>query len=125
MSHSVPAEVDEDIAQNVVVQPENDDPLQIKLLALNFDYLLYKISDHVNALSQDTYTAIHGQQGEFDELDLPVLDASMEHILKVLLPKLCELEANLMAIGQVSDIAKLFRERILTLEQSMKKQKRR
>ncbi|WPK25114.1 hypothetical protein PUMCH_002417 [Australozyma saopauloensis] len=36
----------------------SNDPLQLKGLAVNFDYLMYKISDRISTLSDQTHAAV-------------------------------------------------------------------
>lgn len=37
---------------------EGDDPLEIKKLAVSFDYLMYKIKDRVTSLAERTFEAV-------------------------------------------------------------------
>ena len=44
--------------------PSNDDPdpLELKKLSLNYDYLMYKIKDYINTLTEQTYQSILSKQ---------------------------------------------------------------
>lgn len=36
----------------------SDDPLELKQLAIKYDYLIYKINDHISTLSEQTFLAV-------------------------------------------------------------------
>ncbi|RLV94371.1 hypothetical protein JA1_001795 [Spathaspora sp. JA1] len=41
---------------------DDPDPLQLRKLALSYDYLIYKIKDHISNLSEITYNSIQTKQ---------------------------------------------------------------
>lgn len=45
----------------------DDDPLQIKDLAVQYDYLIYKISDHISNLADLTYLSVISKQQLIEE----------------------------------------------------------
>lgn len=45
----------------------SNDHLQLKLLAVNFDYLMYKISDRINTLSEQTNASVTAKAKSIEE----------------------------------------------------------
>lgn len=96
----------------------DDDPLGLKQLALHYDYLIYRINDHIAGLSQDTYEAVSTKERAVtqeylgDQLQL----AQQLEDVDVLLQKCSELELEFMKVDQLKVFVGDFKERVLQLE---------
>lgn len=97
---------------------EEDDPLGVKKLALSFDYLLYKISEKMEGLAQQTEASVISRKEEADR-ELVDVESSMGY-LKALIQKCDELDNDFSKIEQISVIVGDFKERIKDLEPKIK-----
>lgn len=99
---------------------EEEDPLGLKELALNYDYLIYKMNDHMNNLSELTYTAVKDKEilvNEYLEKKLQ-LDKEMKEIDSIL-QKCEELELEFMKLDQLSSFIEGFKKRLDTIESQL------
>ena len=46
---------------------DDPDPLELKKLSLNYDYLMYKIKDYINTLTEQTYQSILSKQYQINQ----------------------------------------------------------
>ncbi|ODV98383.1 hypothetical protein PACTADRAFT_31778 [Pachysolen tannophilus NRRL Y-2460] len=94
-----------------------DDPLGVKQLALNFDYLMYKISDRVKSLSEQTEDSITFQKNNY-ESDVARINMNLLKLNRLL--KDCqELMNEFNKIGQIGLIAQDFKKRIIEIEKKL------
>lgn len=99
---------------------EEEDPLGLKELALNYDYLIYKMNDHMNNLSEQTYTAVKEKEvlvNEYLEKKLQ-LDKEMKEI-DLILKKCEQLELEFMKLDQLSSFIEGFKNRLDTIESQL------
>lgn len=98
---------------------DKDDPLQLKLLAVNYEYLMYKINDHIGNLAEKTNLAVE-QKKRLIEDDYFVKQLDIESQLKQaddLLAECNEVERQLMKLDQLYGFAEDFKQRIAYLEE--------
>jgi len=93
---------------------EEDDPLSVKKLALSFDYLMYKVSEKMGALAQQTETSVVSRKDEADK-QLIDIETSMNN-LKLLIRKCDDLDADFTMIEQIGFLVTDFKERVKSLE---------
>lgn len=98
---------------------EEDDPLGVKKLALSFDYLMYKISEKMEALSRQTEASVVSRKDEADK-ELVEIEESMNN-LKELIKKCEDLDNDFTRIEQISVIVTDFKQRIKALEANAKR----
>lgn len=97
---------------------EDADPLELRKLSLSYDYLVYKINDHISTLAETTYQSVlqkqhmiehdyfHDQLRLHDELAaLDALAASSK-----------DLELEFMKLDQLHMFIEQFKERVAELE---------
>lgn len=97
---------------------KDEDPLVLKDLALNFDYLMYKIGDHISNLSEMTYDAVNAKQNFVNKEYLQgqlKLDGEIEEI-DFILDKCKELELEFMKLDQLYLFVEDFKSRLSRLE---------
>lgn len=98
---------------------DKDDPLQLKLLAVNYEYLMYKINDHIGNLSEKTNVAVEEKRRLIEDdyfvkqLDI---DTQLKHA-DDLLAECNEVEQQLMKLDQLYGFADDFKQRISDLEE--------
>ncbi|KAK6200241.1 uncharacterized protein RJT21DRAFT_114667 [Scheffersomyces amazonensis] len=94
------------------------DPLEIKQLALSYDYLIYKINDHIANLADDTYETIRHKQSLIeinyfeDQLDLPGQLQEVDRLLE----QCNQLELDFLKLDQLRMFIGDFKNRIDALE---------
>ncbi|ODV87776.1 hypothetical protein CANARDRAFT_25990 [[Candida] arabinofermentans NRRL YB-2248] len=97
---------------------EDDDPLHVRELALNYDYLLFKIQEHTQQLSQKIEANVsHSKQKYENEIN------SIEnHLRKVMeLSHDCDLlNLEIDKLEQLDLITKDFTNRLVEIDQRMK-----
>ncbi|ODQ60466.1 hypothetical protein WICANDRAFT_12805, partial [Wickerhamomyces anomalus NRRL Y-366-8] len=97
---------------------EEDDPLGVKKLALSFDYLLYKISEKMEVLAQQTESSVISRK---DEAERELLDVETSaNNLKDLIQKCDNLDNDFTMLEQISIIVSDFKQRIKNLELQIK-----
>lgn len=97
---------------------EEDDPLGVKKLALSFDYLLYKISEKMEVLAQQTESSVISRK---DEAERELLDVETSaNNLKDLIQKCDDLDNDFTMLEQISIIVSDFKQRIKNLELQIK-----
>lgn len=98
----------------------SDDPLNIKDLCLKYDYLMFKIKDHIQGLSESTYDALLHKKSLIDTFltDELAIDQEMAHADE-LLAQCDTVEAQFMKLDQISEFVSEFKIRVLALEESV------
>lgn len=97
----------------------DDDPLEIKDLSVKYDYLIYKINDHIATLAEITHQSVTTKRKLIDEqyfdhqlrLDDQLKDADR------LLQECTKLETLFMKLDQLYMFVGDFKKRITVLEQ--------
>ncbi|PVH14212.1 uncharacterized protein CXQ87_002339 [Candidozyma duobushaemuli] len=96
----------------------DDDPLRIKDLAVSYDYLMYKIHDHIASLSETTFSSVESKQRLIEQdyfqqqlqLDKNIADA------QALLDQCDDLELQFMKLDQLYSFVDDFKDRVARLE---------
>lgn len=98
----------------------DDDPLQLKQLAVNYDYLVYKINDHITTLSEQTFLLVKAKQQLTDEYfnDKLRLEAEFAQIDE-LISHCKEIELTFMKLDQLRMFVDDFHGRLNRLEREM------
>lgn len=97
---------------------EPEDPLGLKELALNYDYLIYKINDYVKNLSEQTFESVCLKDKMIKEEILGKkldLDNEMERV-DHLIAKCDELELEFLKLDQLNLFIDDFKKRVKNLE---------
>ncbi|CUM46790.1 unnamed protein product [Debaryomyces tyrocola] len=101
---------------------KDEDPLVLKNLAVNFDYLMYKINDHISNLSEKTFHAVNAKQdfvnGEYLQKQLD-LEKEINEI-DLILSRCNELELDFMKLDQLYLFVEDFKSRLNSLEDGFK-----
>lgn len=99
-----------------------DDPLEIKQLAVAFDYLMYKIHDRVAGLCDETFEAVNGKNKWINEEYLAKqLDISGQIAEIDLLMRACDaVENQFMRLEQLELFVADFRRRLARIEEMVK-----
>lgn len=96
----------------------NDDPYQIKDLSVQYDYLMFKIRDHILNLSEKTYKSVVAKKDAIDK-DVFRQQADVDNELSDAddLIKQCDnLELLFMKLDQLYSFVEEFNKRVLLLE---------
>ncbi|CAK9438662.1 uncharacterized protein LODBEIA_P28860 [Lodderomyces beijingensis] len=100
---------------------EEPDPLELRKLSLTYDYLLFKIRDHIKTLTDQTYAAVLQRQELIskdyleDQLQLSKQYKDIEELIRT-----CDdLEAEFMKIDQLEMFIEGFKERLGILERRL------
>lgn len=96
----------------------DDDPLQIKDLAVSYDYLMYKIHDHIALLLETTFALVEAKQRLIEQdyfqqqlhLDESIAEAQAQ------LGQCDEIELSFMKLEQLYAFVDDFKLRISRLE---------
>lgn len=106
------------------VAPITEDPLGIDKLSVDYDYLLYKISDYVSSIQLQT-TGICKRQNEIitEGIVEGVIEKNIED-LKELLKKCEELENHFDMLDQIALITETFKIRIVQVVHDYKEVKK-
>lgn len=100
----------------------DDDPLELKDLAVNFDYLMFRINDHLSNLSETTYQSVTNKkkliEEEFFDKQLQI-DERINEVDSLIL-ECKELEVLFMKLDQLYMFVGDFKSRLLTLENEFK-----
>lgn len=97
---------------------DDDDPLQLKDLAVKYDYLMYKIGDHITNLADLTHQSVVNKRKLIDEdyFDKQLqLDAELDGADQ-LLEECRELESLFMKLDQLYMFVGDFKTRLSSLE---------
>lgn len=98
--------------------PEDDDPLRIKDLAVSYDYLMYKIHDHIESLLETTFQSVETKQRLIEQdyfEDQLHMDENIAQAQKLL--KQCDdLELLFMKLDQLYLFVDDFKTRVAYLE---------
>lgn len=102
-------------------QPEDDDPLQLKQLAVNYDYLIYKINDHIAVLSEQTFRLMKTKQQLTEEYLQDKLHLEEEFAnIDELIGHCKEIELTFMKLDQLRMFVDDFHQRLNYLEQEFR-----
>ncbi|KAK6456267.1 uncharacterized protein RJT20DRAFT_5659 [Scheffersomyces xylosifermentans] len=107
-------------SSNGDIPPEDldPDPLELRKLALSYDYLIYKINDHVSTLAETTYQSIQNKQQLIEKnylQDQLKLDEEMKDV-DSLLKKCTQLELDFLKLDQLNMFIQDFKQRLDVLE---------
>lgn len=103
---------------NYTSMPEDDDPLKIKDLAVSYDYLMYKIHDHITTLAEKTYESVQKKQqlveNDYfhDQLHLDENIADAQELLK----QCDEIQLQFMKLDQLYVFVEDFKKRLMVVE---------
>lgn len=101
----------------------DDDPFELKELAVNYDYLIYKINDTIATLSEKTFQSINNKNKLINESylnDQLQLNEELQDIDK-LITQSKELEMTFMKLDQLNLFVEDFKSRISYLEDEFDK----
>ncbi|ODV62234.1 Cnl1p ASCRUDRAFT_24961, partial [Ascoidea rubescens DSM 1968] len=89
----------------------DDDPLNVKQLALNFDYLIYKINDRIKSLAEETELSVSNKRYN---VEVFIEDEIQSEVVKFkdLNDQLDELLNDFLKVQQIDMIVKDFKQRI-------------
>lgn len=94
-----------------------EDPLEITQLSLSYDYLLYKIKDHISSLSEATYNAVLNKQNLSQEYLQDQLHIEREiDLINKSIQITNELELSFMKFAQLQMFIEDFKIRLDRLE---------
>ncbi|KAM3162148.1 Biogenesis of lysosome-related organelles complex 1 subunit CNL1 [Lachancea thermotolerans] len=101
-----------DSAQNEGAAEGTRDPFGIDRLSVDYDYLLYRIQDHVTSIQLST-TEICRQQNQLVEQGIigDAIDINIEEMRRIL-QKCEELETHFDMLDQIDSIVQAFRPRL-------------
>lgn len=103
-------------------EDDSSDPLELHKLSLSYDYLIYKINDHVALLSETTHQSILRKQELIttdylqDQLQLAKEFKEIDEILE----KCRNLELDFLKLDQLGGFIGEFKERVTQLERVFK-----
>ncbi|RCK60633.1 Biogenesis of lysosome-related organelles complex 1 subunit CNL1 [Candida viswanathii] len=100
--------------------PSNSDPdpLELRKLSLSYDYLMYKINDYINTLTEQTYQSILSKQYQInqeylnDQLNLFDNYDKIEDLIKTV----NNLEMEFLKLDQLEEFILDFKQRLNVLE---------
>lgn len=111
----------EDLSMNE--EHPDDDPFELKELAVNYDYLIYKINDTIATLSEKTFQSINNKNKLINESylnDQLQLNEELQDIDK-LITQSKDLEMTFMKLDQLNLFVEDFKSRISYLEDEFDK----
>lgn len=108
-------------SEEPVLQEEDDDPLGVKQLSLNFEYLMYKINDRVKTLSEQTEEVITNQHVKYSK-DIDKIDHDI-NCIDTLTKKYQLIMTEFVKLEQLAYIVKDFDSRLASIETKVKKLK--
>ncbi|KAG0664561.1 Cyclin cln1 [Maudiozyma exigua] len=92
--------------------PSSDDPLGINKLAVDYDYLMYKIDDYVQSIQLQTHSiCMQHDKVIKEEIIEGIIDKNIAEF-KALLESCNELENYFDMLEQISFISDTFRQRL-------------
>lgn len=97
---------------------EDDDPLELKDLAVKFDYLMFRINDHLAALADATWRSVEAKRTLIEEDYFGrqlQLDAELARADAVV-AECTQLEAMFMKLDQLYTFVGEFKARLAALE---------
>lgn len=101
---------------------KDEDPLVLKNLAVNFDYLMYKINDHISNLSEKTFNAVNAKQ-DFVNSEYLQKQLNLEkeiNEIDLIISKCNDLELDFMKLDQLYLFVEDFKSRLNSLEDGFK-----
>ncbi|CUM63094.1 uncharacterized protein PRCAT00000659001 [Priceomyces carsonii] len=102
---------------------EEDDPLELRNLAVSYDYLLFKIKDQVSTLTEITQQSVQNKQMLIEEKYFKE-ELNLENEFKEIdaLFRMCdEIQLNFLKLDQLVDFVADFRSRLEHLEEEFDK----
>lgn len=100
--------------------PSNSDPdpLELRKLSLSYDYLMYKISDYINTLTEQTYQAVLSKQYQINQEYLNDQLKLFDNYEKIddLLKMVNNLEMEFLKLDQLDQFILDFKQRLNVLE---------
>lgn len=100
--------------------PSNNDPdpLELRKLSLSYDYLMYKINDYINTLTEQTYQAIVSKQYQINQEYLNDQLKLFDNYDKIdeLLKTVNNLEMEFLKLDQLDQFIFDFKQRLNILE---------
>ena len=102
---------------------DSDDPLQLKDLAVDFDYLMFKIKDHILGLAELTQKSVTTKMRliEDDYLTQQLALESQIAEADAILRECTDLETLFMKLGQFQGFVDDFKTRLSVLEHEFNK----
>lgn len=94
------------------------DSLGISQLQADFEALILKVTERVNSLSQQAMKSAQLEQSSIESLQINRADEEIKR-LKALISQCEEFDLDFQKIGQIGEIAKEFKKRILELEKQL------
>ncbi|KAL7664017.1 Biogenesis of lysosome-related organelles complex 1 subunit CNL1 [[Candida] zeylanoides] len=99
---------------------EEDDPLALKSLAVQFDYLMFKINDHYATLAEQTYSAVVAKR---DTIEHSYLEQQLQVEKQIkdiddLISSCEDLELEFKKLDQIEGFVEDFKTRLSSLEQA-------
>ncbi|GME73889.1 unnamed protein product [[Candida] boidinii] len=99
-------------------EDESDDPLNVKELALSFDYLTYKIQDRVKTLSENIEVNLSFSKSNY-EMEIFKITENLEHV-KMLIKECDYLNDEFSKLEQINLISRDFVSRLTKLDKRLK-----
>ncbi|GMF06219.1 unnamed protein product [[Candida] boidinii] len=99
-------------------EDESDDPLNVKELALSFDYLTYKIQDRVKTLSENIEVNLSFSKSNY-EMEIFKITENLEHV-KMLIKECDYLNDEFSKLEQINLISRDFVSRLTILDKRLK-----
>ncbi|CAB4253767.1 similar to Saccharomyces cerevisiae YDR357C CNL1 Protein of unknown function [Maudiozyma barnettii] len=98
----------------------NDDPLGINRLAVDYDYLMYKINDYVQSIQIQTHDICQQHEATIrNDIVEGIIDKNVAEF-KSLLEKCSELENYFDMLEQITFISDTFKQRLDTIFNQLK-----
>ncbi|CAH2354793.1 biogenesis of lysosome-related organelles complex 1 subunit Cnl1p [[Candida] railenensis] len=105
------------------MEVDEEDPLGLRNLAVQYDYLMFKINDRLSTLSDQTYQSVISKQNAIENNyigDQLKLTEQIKEIDDIILS--CkEIELELMKLDQIESFVSDFKERVVALEEQFSK----
>ncbi|OWB72217.1 hypothetical protein B5S31_g1924 [[Candida] boidinii] len=109
---------DESNDQHGMNEDESDDPLNVKELALSFDYLTYKIQDRVKTLSENIEVNLSFSKSNY-EMEIFKITENLENV-KMLIRECDSLNDEFSKLEQINLISRDFVSRLTKLDKRLK-----
>lgn len=109
--------------ENIETDKDGDDPLQVRQLALNYDYLMYKIQDHTIALSEKVAQNVDYTQKQNED----AIARIHEHIAaaKLLISECDRTNEEIDKLEQLQLMTRDFKDRLRGIDKRLKQNAKR
>ncbi|EGW34965.1 uncharacterized protein SPAPADRAFT_145674 [Spathaspora passalidarum NRRL Y-27907] len=116
---SIVSPVDSTAISDNNIESDDPDPLELRKLALSYDYLMYKINDYISNLTEITYRSIQTKQGLINEeyFDKQLQLSSQFEQIDQMLTTCNQLELEFLKLDQLELFISEFKQRLGKLEQ--------